>query len=491
MDEQPPATAFNLEAEQALLGAIFINNEAYHRVSGFLRADHFYEAIHGEIYAACAKIIGDGRAATPITVKAYLPEMLAEDSRGEGFNVTMAQYLARLCTSAATIINAPDYAHAIRDEATRRDLIEIADTVKDAAISRNVEVATTDIIEMAERALYAVSSDGEGKSSQRGFDEALTEAMEMAAAAYSRDGTLSGIATGLNDLDRMMGGLQRSDLIILAARPAMGKTSLATNIAFHVAGHYRGEVQPDGSTKAIKGGRVAFFSLEMSAEQLATRILSEQAEISSSDIRRGNIAERDFGRLADVANRIKHLPLTIEDAGGLTIGQLVTAARRLKRQRGVDLIIVDYIQLLSGTTKRSGENRVQEVTEITTKLKGLAKELGVPIIALSQLSRQVENREDKRPHLADLRESGSIEQDADVVMFIYREEYYLKAAEPKEGTGSHMEWQQKMEEAHGKADVIIAKQRHGPTGTVQLHFDDSLTRFGDLARPDYMPERRA
>ena len=286
-----------------------------------------------------------------------------------------------------------------------------------------------------------------------------------------------------------MGGLQKSDLIILAARPAMGKSSLATNVAFHVARNFKGEVLPDGHQRTVDGGRVALFSLEMSAEQLATRILAEQTEISSSDIRRGNIHETQFARLVDVSNMLSTIPLFIDDTGGLAVSQLAARARRLKRQKGLDLIIIDYVQLLSGSSRKASENRVQELTEITTTLKALAKELEVPIIALSQLSRAVESRDDKHPQLADLRESGSIEQDADVVLFIYREEYYLKNKEPKEGTPEHLKWMEEMELVHGRAEVIIGKQRHGPTGTVQLSFEAQFTRFGNLARDAYLPER--
>ena len=311
----------------------------------------------------------------------------------------------------------------------------------------------------------------------------------MAGEAYQRDGRLSGIATGLVDLDRQMGGLQKSDLIIIAGRPGMAKTSLATTIGFHVARSWKGEVTPDGHRKTVDGGQVGFFSLEMSAEQLATRILSAQAEISSADIRRGNIHESQFSRLVDVSNMLSTVPLYIDDTGGLSISQLAARARRLKRQKGLDLIIIDYIQLLSGSSKRASENRVQEITEITTTLKALAKELDVPIIALSQLSRQVESRDDKRPQLSDLRESGSIEQDADVVTFIYREEYYLKNKEPREGTPEHLTWMSDMEKVHGRAEVIIGKQRHGPTGSVQLSFEGQYTRFGNLAPDQYLPDR--
>jgi replicative DNA helicase len=311
----------------------------------------------------------------------------------------------------------------------------------------------------------------------------------MAANAYQRDGKLSGIATGLRDLDRMMGGLQRSDLVILAGRPGMGKTALATNIAYNIAKAWVSDVRPDGRIEAINGGIVGFFSLEMSAQQLATRIISEQTEIASHRILRGEIDPSDFDRIAETAREIEQIPLYIDETGGLSIAQMSARARRLKRQRGLDLIVVDYIQLLQGSARRAQEGRVQEVTEITTNLKALAKELNIPILALSQLSRQVENREDKRPQLSDLRESGSIEQDADVVMFVFREEYYLKNREPRPGSEEHFKWQSEMEAVHGRAEVILGKQRHGPTGTVPLQFKSDVTRFADLATDDFVPAR--
>jgi replicative DNA helicase len=304
----------------------------------------------------------------------------------------------------------------------------------------------------------------------------------MAARAYQRDGKLSGLATGLTDLDSKMGGLQPSDLIIVAGRPGMGKTALATNIAYNVGRVWRGEVRADGHIETVNGGIVGFFSLEMSAEQLATRIIAEQTGIPSSTIRRGGIHESDFEKIKDVAVELQHLPFFIDETGGLTVAQLAARARRLKRQKGLDLLVIDYIQLLQGSTRRALENRVQEVTEITTSLKALAKELNVPVLALSQLSRQVENRDDKRPQLSDLRESGSIEQDADVVMFVFREEYYLSNKEPRPGSDEHTKWQLEMAAVHGKAEIIIGKQRHGPTGTVNLQFDATVTRFDNLER---------
>ncbi|MGN6682513.1 MAG: replicative DNA helicase [Devosia sp.] len=472
----------NIEAEQALLGAILVNNEAFYRVSDFLMPEHFYEPVHREIYEVCGKIIRAGKAATPITVKTYLPDQLVAE-------VTVPQYLARLAAEATTVINAADYGQTVYDLAIRRTLIQIGEETVATAYDADVEMTAARQIEEAEKSLFDLAEKGRYAGGFVGFNDALTEAIKMAGEAYQRDGTLSGQATGLTDLDRLMGGLQKSDLIILAARPAMGKSSLATNIAFHVARNYRYETTPDGHHKTIDGGAVALFSLEMSAEQLATRILAEQAEIPSSDIRRGNIHESQFARLVDVSNMISTMPLYIDDTGGLSISQLAARARRLKRQKGLDLIIIDYVQLLSGSSRKASENRVQELTEITTTLKALAKELEVPVIALSQLSRAVEQRDDKHPQLADLRESGSIEQDADVVLFIYREEYYLKNKEPKEGTPEHLAWMSEMEKVHGRAEVIIGKQRHGPTGTVQLSFEAQFTRFGNLARDDYLPER--
>ncbi len=472
----------NIEAEQALLGAILVNNEAFYRVSDFLGPEHFYEPIHREIYEISGKIIRAGKAATPITVKTYLPDQLTAE-------VTLPQYLARLAAEATTVINAGDYGQTIYDLAIRRNLIQIGETMVSTAYESVVELTAPKQIEEAEKSLFDLAEKGRYDGGFQPFNEALTEAIKMAGEAYQRDGRLSGIATGLVDLDRQMGGLQKSDLIIIAGRPGMAKTSLATTIGFHVARSWKGEVTPDGHRKTVDGGQVGFFSLEMSAEQLATRILSAQAEISSADIRRGNIHESQFSRLVDVSNMLSTVPLYIDDTGGLSVAQLTARARRLKRQKGLDLIIIDYIQLLSGSSKRASENRVQEITEITTSLKALAKELDVPIIALSQLSRQVESRDDKRPQLSDLRESGSIEQDADVVTFIYREEYYLKNKEPREGTPEHLTWMSEMEKVHGRAEVIIGKQRHGPTGSVQLSFEGQYTRFGNLAPDQYLPDR--
>jgi replicative DNA helicase len=472
----------NVEAEQALLGAILLNNDAFYRVSDFLEPVHFYEPIHRDIYELAGKIIRAGKSADPTTIKTHLPEQLLPD-------VTMAQYLAKLAAEATTVLNAGDYGQAIYDTAIRRNLILVGEEMVSVAYDGDVEMTPNKQIEKVEGELFQLAEKGRYDGGFQNFSSALSASIQMAGEAYQRDGGLSGIATGLDDLDRQMGGLQGSDLIILAGRPAMGKTSLATNIAFNVAKAWKGEITPDGHQKTTNGGVVGFFSLEMSSEQLATRILAEQAEISSSDIRRGRIHDSQFSKLVDVSNMMSKLPLYIDDTGGISVAQLAARARRLKRQKGLDFLVIDYLQLLSGSSKASSQNRVQELTEITTTLKALAKELEVPIVALSQLSRQVEARDDKHPQLADLRESGSIEQDADVVLFVYREEYYLKNKEPKEGTPEHMTWQGEMEKVHGKAEVIIAKQRHGPTGTVQLSFEAQFTRFGNLARADYLPER--
>src|SRR6266566_3445988 len=485
-DESKPAyrsAPHNIEAEQSLLGAILVNNDAFYRVSDFLEPKHFFEPIHQAIYETAGSLIRMGKVATPVTLKTFLP---AETDIG---GMTVGQYLARVAAEATTIINAQDYGRTIYDMALRRDLIRIGEDMVNVAFDAPVDFAPRAQIEDAERQLYELAESGRYDGGFQRFAQAMKVALDMAANAYQRDGRLSGVATGLRDLDSKMGGLQRSDLIIVAGRPGMGKTALATNIAYNVARAWRGEVRADGHIDTVNGGIAGFFSLEMSAEQLATRIIAEQSGIPSSTIRRGGINERDFEKIKDVAIELQHLPFFIDETGGLTVAQLAARARRLKRQKGLDLLVIDYIQLLQGTSRRAQDNRVQEVTEITTNLKALAKELNVPVVALSQLSRQVENRDDKRPQLSDLRESGSIEQDADVVLFVFREEYYLSNKEPRPGTDEHIKWQVEMESAHGKAEIIIGKQRHGPTGTVNVQFDAAVTRFDNLARDDQMPER--
>lgn len=471
----------NIEAEQALLGAILVNNDAFYRVSDFLQPEHFFEPVHQRVYELVSSMIRAGKIATPITLKTFVNDI----DLGE---ITPSQYLARLAAEATTVINAADYGRTIYDLAVRRQLIGVGEDLVNVAYDAPVEMAPREQIEDAERRLYELAEKGRYEGGFQKFDGALRLAIDMAASAYQRAGGLSGISTGLRDVDQRMGGLQRSDLLVLAGRPAMGKTSLATNIAFNIAKAWRGERQEDGSIKSVDGGIVGFFSLEMSADQLATRIVAEQSSISSYKIRQGRITEGDFARLTDVAAQIEKLPLYIDQTGGISIAQLMARARRLKRQKGLDVLFIDYLQLLSGSSKNS-QNRVQELTEITTSLKALAKELNVPIIALSQLSRQVENRDDKRPQLSDLRESGSIEQDADVVMFVYREEYYLKGKEPRPGTEEHNKWQIEMEAMHGVAELIIGKQRHGPTGAVALQFDADVTRFSDRADELRLPDR--
>ena len=489
----------NIEAEQALLGAILVNNDAFYRVSDFLKPSHFQEPLHRKIHEVCGELIRMGKTANPVTIKTFLP---ADDKVGD---MTVAHYLARLAAEAVTIINAEDYGRAIYDLATRRALITIGEDMVNIAYDAPVDMAPQAQIEDAERRLFELAETGPYDGGFESFADAMKAAVDMANAAYMRDGHLSGVSTGLRGLDKRMGGLQPSDLIILAGRPGMGKTSLATNIAFNIANAYEPAQQADGSMKAVNGGIVGFFSLEMSSEQLATRIISEQAAISSSKIRRGEITEADFDKLVICSRAMERAPLFIDQTGGISIAQLTARARRLKRQRGLDVIVIDYVQLMQGSSAKSNQNRVQEITEITTGLKALAKELQTPIIALSQLSRQVESRDDKRPQLSDLRESGSIEQDADVVLFVYRDEYYLLNTEPKLPDNEYKErmnnfsifqsnevpewniWKEKFMKVQNKADVIIAKQRHGPTGTVALHFEGEFTRFSDLADDDHLP----
>ena len=470
------APPHNIEAEQALLGAILVNNEAFYRVSDFLEPKHFFEPVHRRIYELAGGLVRANKLATPVTLKTFLPADF--DIAGLSLN----QYLARLAAEATTIINAEDYGRTVYDLSIRRDLIAIGEDMVNTAYDAPVDATPASHIEEAERKLYEIAETGRYDSGFQRFAQALTTAVDMAARAYQRDGSLSGLATGLTDLDNRMGGLQNSDLIILAGRPGMGKTALATNIAYNVAKAFtQGDVRADGHRETVNGGVVGFFSLEMSAEQLATRIISEQTGIPSNKIRRGAIDEGDFERIKDISIELQNLPFYVDETGGLSIGQLAARARRLKRQRGLDLLVIDYVQLLQGNSRRAAENRVQEITEITTRLKALAKELNIPILALSQLSRQVESRDDKRPQLSDLRESGSIEQDADVVLFVFREEYYHQMRKPMESNREKFEeWLAEGNRVEGKAELIIGKQRHGPTGTVELQFDAAVTRFANL-----------
>jgi replicative DNA helicase len=482
------AAPHNIEAEQALLGAILVNNEAHDRVSSFLEPYHFYDPLHQQIYETVSKLIASGKQATPITLRTFF-----ENAEPVDAGRTVPQYLGELGAKATTIINARDYGRTIEDLATRRSLILIGEDMVNAAYDSPVDFPPKEQIEEAETRLFALAEADKYGQGFQVFNTALTSAIDMAGNAYKRDGHLSGIATRFAGIDAKMGGLQPSDLVVLAGRPSMGKTALATNIAFNVARARADSLaaNPDlaPDDPGHDGGVVGFFSLEMSSEQLATRILSEQAGIPSEKIRRGMINEDEFKDLVTVSQRMATVPLFIDQTGGISIAQLAARARRLKRQHGLGLLVIDYLQLMTGMSKR-GDNRVQEVSEITNGLKALAKELNVPVLALSQLSRAVEQRDDKRPQLADLRESGSIEQDADIVMFVYREEYYLERLKPQEGTVEFQDWMAKMQLVSGKAEVIIGKQRHGPIGTVNLQFDGAVTRFADLARDEYLPERR-
>jgi replicative DNA helicase len=468
----------NIEAEQALLGAVLVNNEAYYRVSDFLLPDHFFDPLHGRIYEKAGALILNAQLATPVTLKSYFSDDAALIEIGG------PSYLARLAGAAVTIVNAKDYGRAVYDMAIRRDLISIGEEMSVQAYDSPVDLSPIDQIEETEAKLYDLAEKGKVQKGFEPFHSALAKAAEMAEGAFKRDGGLSGVSTGLIDLDAKMGGLQKSDLIILAARPGMGKTSLATNIAFNIAKAFRQETNDEGEAVTANGGRVAFYSLEMSSEQLATRIISEQTEISSEKIRRGQIGENEWRKFAQVATELQNVPFYVDQTGGISIAALASRARRLKRTAGsLDLIVVDYLQLVTPSGRRRSDSRVQEVSEITQGLKALAKELEVPVLALSQLSRAVEQRDDKRPILADLRESGSIEQDADVVMFIYREEYYLKSKMPFDQTQPEfISWQEEMDRVHGKAEVIIEKQRHGPTGKIELFFEERFTKFGNLDR---------
>src|SRR5947199_5169756 len=485
----PPA---NTEAEQALLGAMLINNAAYHRVTEFLLPEHFANAVHGRIFAAIAKLIERGQIANAVTLKNLF------DQDGALGEIGGAAYLARLAASAVTIINAEHYGRTIHDLHLRRELITIGQDVVTDAFQHDLDDPAVEQIERAEQKLFELATAGQAEGGPQPFARALTNAITMAEAAFKRDGKTVGVATGFTDLDKKLGGLHPSDLIILAGRPSMGKTSLATNIAFNAAKAYRSTRGPDGRPIAEDGAVIGFFSLEMSAEQLATRILAEESGVSSDRIRRGEVRREDFDKFVAASHRLASVPLYIDDTPALSVAALRTRARRLKRQQGLGMIVIDYLQLMRPSAQgRAMENRVQEVSDITRGLKAIAKELEVPVIACSQLSRAVEQREDKRPMLSDLRESGSIEQDADVVMFIFREEYYLSRAEPthrpeetpEKFNDRYDRWKERSEAAYGTADIIIAKQRHGPIGTVKLHFEAETTKFDNFIGAEQLPSQ--
>ena len=480
---QPPASdvaslgvPHSIEAEQQLLGAILTNNDLFDRIAQILRAEHFYDPVHARIFETAAARIAKNNLASPVTLKAFL-----EDDAGLA-ELGGPAYLMRLAGAAISSFAVRDYAEMIYDLAIRRELIDVGNGIAAKAARVDVQSEPKEQIVEAEQKLYALAEQGQTEQGFQSFLTAVTDAVKVANAAYQREGGLAGVSTGLIDMDKKLGGLHRSDLLILAGRPSMGKTSLATNIAFNIARAYKKGITTSGEEGAVDGGVVGFFSLEMSAEQLASRILSEVAEIPSNQIRRGDFTESEFRRIVDAAKELEAAPLFIDDTPALPISQLAARARRLKRTHGLDALFVDYLQLVRGTGR--SENRVNEISEITMGLKAIAKELDIPVVALSQLSRQVENREDKRPQLSDLRESGSIEQDADVVMFVFREEYYKEREKPGDHELDKMgQWQEEMERLHGKAEVVIGKQRHGPIGTVELSFEGQFTRFGNLVKP--------
>jgi len=458
-----------------LLGAILINNDAFERVSSFLQPDHFQEPLHQRIYEAIGRVIRKGQLASPVTLRPYFALDAAMKEVGG------ADYLAEIVRFAPTVINAIDFGRMIFDLAQRRELIRVGEEIVNVAYDPPIDLSPAEQIEEAEKQLYSIAEKSRFGGGFRTFKAAMSGAIEAAERAYQSPSHITGVPTGFRDLDNLLGGFQKSDLIILAARPGMGKTSLATNIAFHAAREWM-------RTEGQSGARVAFFSLEMSGEQLATRIVAEQAEVSGSKIRRGKIEERDMQALIRVSTELERLPMFIDDTGGLSIAQVAARCRRLARSGGLGMIVVDYLQLLTGSGGKKNENRVQEITEITKGLKTLAKELSVPLIALSQLSRGVDNRDDKRPVLADLRESGSIEQDADVVMFIFREAYYLETKEPSMADPiEYQKWREKLEKIHGISDVLVEKHRHGPTAKITLQFEKQYTRFFDLASDDALP----
>ncbi len=468
-------TPHNVEAEKALLGAIFANNRAYENVSEYLKPEHFALLAHGKIYEASARLIERGQMADSTTLNNFF---LNDDTLSD---IGGPAYLDEITALAVSVINAGEYGRVIHDLYLKRELINLGSDVVNRAYKGGFDETASNQIESAEQHLYDLATAGEYEGGFKPFKDTIIQAIEQAEAAHKRTGKLAGVTTGFRDMDALLGGMHPSDLIILAGRPAMGKTALATNIAFNAAYTHR-------QTQGEEGAVVGFFSLEMSSEQLAARILSEQSNISSNMMRKGELTNDEFSRLVMASQTLHQIPIFIDDTPALTVSALRTRGRRLKRQYNLGLIIVDYLQLISGSVNSRNDGRVQEVSEITRGLKTLAKELDVPVLALSQLSRQVENREDKRPQLADLRESGSIEQDADLVMFIYRDEYYVEKAEPKQRADESSDklaqrianWEQRLARVRNTAEVIVAKQRHGPVGMIRMMFDGAYTRFGDL-----------
>ena len=455
----------NIEAEQSLIGSILVNNDIIDEISNIVNSSKFFDPIHRKIYEVIENLNNKGMIANPITLKNYF-----ENDKGLE-EVGGVEYLIKLTRFSSSLRQTVDYAKIVHEMYVKRELITISDTISDQSHDDEVEKSGENIIEDAEQSLYQLAERGNFSQSYMKFNQALDQTIAMATLAMKSEGIV-GVPTGLTDLDERLGGLHKSDLVIIAGRPSMGKTALATNIAYYAAKNIH-----DRNEKSS----VAFFSLEMSSEQLSTRILSEQARIPSNDIRRGKATEEQLNRYIETSRNIYDLPLYIDETPAISISALCNRARRLKRLFGLSLVVVDYIQLMRTSSKRN-DGRVQEISEITQGLKALAKELGVPVLALSQLSRAVEQRDDKLPQLSDLRESGSIEQDADVVMFVYREQYYLEKKQPKLGSIEHAEWQSKMNDILGLADIIIGKQRHGPTGNVQVEFEGQFTKFKDSSK---------
>ena len=451
----------NIEAEQSVIGSILLSNEIFDEINILISSKNFYDPMHQKIISAIEKLIYSGMLANPITLKNYF-----ENEKDE---LNVPEYLVKITKFSTSSRQAIEYSKLIYDLYVKRELIKISENVIDAAKLNDLDNDGQKIIENYEKSLFDLAEKGSFSSTIVKFDEALKRTIEMASSAYKNDEGIVGVPTGLTDLDDRLGGLHKSDLVIIAGRPSMGKTALATNIAFYAAK----KIQDEGKKSSI-----AFFSLEMSSEQLSTRILAEQSRIKSNDIRRGRISEEQFDKFIETSKNITELPLYIDETPAISIAALSNRARRIKRKYGLDMVVVDYIQLMSASNYREG--RVQEISEITQGLKALAKELSVPVLALSQLSRAVEHRDDKKPQLADLRESGSIEQDADVVMFVYREAYYLERKEPRPATVEHAEWQAKMNEVSNLAEIIIGKQRHGPTGNIMLEFEAMFTKFKDI-----------
>tara|TARA_Y100001958_G_scaffold136398_1_gene108192 strand:- start:239 stop:1657 length:1419 start_codon:yes stop_codon:yes gene_type:complete len=451
----------NIEAEQSVIGSILVTNEIFDEISTIISSVNFFDPMHQKIFNAIENLIYKGMLANPITLKNFFEH--------EKDDLDVPEYLVKITKFSTSVRQAIEYSKIIYDMFVRRELIKISEQTIDNAKINDLDVSGQNIIENSEKLLFDLAEKGSFNSSLVKFDNAMKQTIEMASAAYKNEGGIVGVPTGLRDLDDKLGGFHNSDLIIIAGRPSMGKTSLATNIAFNAAKH----IQENG-----KKSSVAFFSLEMSSEQLSTRILSEQAKIGSNDIRRGRISEEQFDQFLETSKNISELPLFIDETPAISIAAMSNRARRIKRLHGLEMVVVDYIQLMKGTTTNK-DGRVQEISQITQGLKAIAKELGVPVVALSQLSRQVEQRDEHKPVLSDLRESGSIEQDADVVMFVYREGYYLQRKEPRVATVEHAEWQAKMNEVAHLAEIIIGKQRHGPIGKVTLEFEERFTKFKD------------